>query len=116
MSGYNKESKFRNQYMRTLFLCSDNKVEAHVGEEYDEFLIVPEDLTTSNFGGWRTALKKKVIHLALEGGKDSVTVYLDCPAPFLALLIDLQVILRTEGDVTIYLNGGAGKPTPLGGG
>ena len=89
--------------MQTLLICSEKNIINHVNEEYNDFIKVPNTPTANIFSEWKNRIKQSVVKLSTENGNDSVEVYLDSTAPYLAVLIDLQVMLKSESGLELII-------------
>jgi len=92
--------------MRTLFIVSEKKIEAHRGEEYDYILEVTDEPTTENIKEMANRVRGRIRSLWMDqGGYDDrrVECHLDAASPFNTMLIDLQLILKEEEGIAIEL-------------
>jgi hypothetical protein len=100
--------------MKTLFIVSEQKVEDHVGEEYDYILEVEDQPTTATIGETFNRIRTRIRALWMEQVKDDgegadneadpkVVCYLDAASPFASMLIDLQVVLKDAEGIAIEL-------------
>jgi hypothetical protein len=93
--------------MKTLFVCAECNIEDHVGEEYDEIIEVENQPTTATIQEWANRIKGRIRKLAhqlqKEGEEQVVVVTLDGPSPYNAMLINLQVRMKPEEDITVEL-------------
>ena len=99
--------------MKSLFICSANKINNHVGEEYDSILEVIDQPTTDNIQEyanrirgriralWMEQLKTEALETVLESPK--VVCHLDGPTPYNAILNNLQIIMKAEEEIVIEL-------------
>jgi len=92
--------------MKTLFVCSDRKINTHVGEEYDFILEVPDQPTTENIADWAARIRTRIRSMwkEQEGTPDAkVVCHLDGPTPYNAILNNLQIIMKAEENIVIEL-------------
>ena len=94
--------------MKTLLIVSSRRVNVHVGEEYDSILEVEHQPTTDTIQSWAYRIKDTIRNLWHEqtqaGDKEpKVVVYIDAAGPFVAMLINLQIIMGAEEGIVIGL-------------
>jgi hypothetical protein len=103
--------------MKSIFVVSDARVNMHVGEEYDVIIEVADQPTTDNIQTYADQVMEKIRELwkelsALPGDTDkSVVVHLDGASPFAAMLVNLQIIMKTQEGIDIILPWD--KPVPV---
>ena len=101
--------------MKTLFIVSDRRVNKHVGEEYDYILEVDDQPTTETIQEIFTRVRTRIRALWHEQVKpedpDAVAInpkvvcHLDAASPFVAMLLDLQIVLKEAEGIEIELPG-----------
>lgn len=99
--------------MKSLFVCSTNKINNHVGEEYDSILEVIDQPTTENIQEYANRIRGRIRALWAEQVKPSdpnaavvnpkVVCHLDGPTPYNAILNNLQIIMKAEEEIVIEL-------------
>jgi hypothetical protein len=106
--------------MKTILICSDRKMNNHVGEYYDEIIEVPHQpvfqdpsrgTDTHDEGRYIQPYFDKIQRAILslwekdKGDCDEpiVSVWLDAASPFNAMLIDLKVVLNDSKGIVIEL-------------
>ena len=99
--------------MKSLFVCSEEKVNNHVGEEYDFIMEVPDQPTTENIADWANRIRVRIRSLWMEQVKPEdpnfvamnpkVLCFLDGPTPYNAILNNLQIIMKAEENIFIEL-------------
>jgi len=103
--GYNPK---KGVAMKTLFIVSSKRVNAHAGEEYDYILEVEHQPTTETILNWANRIKdaiRALWHEQIQAGEKEpkVVVYLDAAGPFVAMLINLQIIMGAEEQIVLEL-------------
>ena len=96
--------------MKSLFVCSANKINNHVGEEYDSILEVTDQPTQSNIDEYANRIRGRIRALWMEQ-KDpnaaienpKVVCYLDAPTPYNGILHNYQIIMKDEEGIVIEL-------------
>lgn len=100
--------------MKTFLVVSDRKIQDHMGEEWDDYIEVPHQPTTDVIQEWANRIRGRIRKLwnedatsedepRDEGDPQEVHVYLDAASPFNAMLINLQIIMKTEEDIVVEL-------------
>ena len=94
--------------MKTLFVVSERRVNAHVGEEYDEIIEVEHQPTTETIQDRANQVKDRIRALWHEQVKDGasdmrVCVHLDAASPFNAMLLNLRIIMKVEEGIVVDL-------------
>ena len=99
--------------MKSLFICATNKINNHVGEEYDSILEVSDQPTTENIQEYANRIRGRIRSLWMEQLKpedpntavvnSKIVCYLDGPTPYNASLNNLQIIMKAEEEVVIEL-------------
>ena len=94
--------------MKTLFICSDKKINSHVGEEYDCILEVQDQPTTETILEHANRIRGRIRSLWMEQiqAKDSdpkVICHLDGASPYNAMLLNLQIIMKADEGIVIEL-------------
>jgi hypothetical protein len=98
----------KGESMKTLFVCSDKKINNHVGEEYDSILEVQDQPTTETILDWANRIRGKIRALWMEQVQSKtpepkVVCYLDGPTPYNAVMMNLQIIMKAEEGVVVEL-------------
>jgi hypothetical protein len=90
--------------MRTIFICSERKINNYVGEYYDEVIEVPHQPTVEGIEAIAKSVHKGICKLWEEDKADlerteepCVEAYLDAASPFNSMLIDYQVVMKDAG-------------------
>lgn len=94
--------------MKSLFVCSSNKINNHVGEEYDFILEVIDKPTTENISEYANRIRGKIRSIWMEqvntnDPEPKVVCHLDGPTPYNAILNNLQIIMKEEEKIVIEL-------------
>jgi hypothetical protein len=96
--------------MKTFLIYSEKKINNHVGEYYDEIFEVPHTPTTSSIESDAVQIRiliKKLWDLDTadpnRDGDIGVVVYLDAASPYVAMLIDYQIVMEKEQGIKIHL-------------
>jgi hypothetical protein len=94
--------------MKSLFVCSEKKINDHVGEEYDFILEVQDQPTTETIQDWANRIRGRIRALweeqIREGTSDmKVVCSLDGPTPYNAILNNLQIIMKAEEGIVVEL-------------
>jgi len=96
--------------MRTLFVCSERKINDHVGEYYDDIFEVPHQPTTTDIQDYAVEVRQRIRDLWKQDVEDKdrdgdsvVVVSLDAASPYNAMLIDYQIVMGKEEGVTVEL-------------
>jgi hypothetical protein len=94
--------------MRTLFICSERKINDHVGEYYDAIIEVPHQPFIDKDGGFEKIAKEVMDNIKQlwredcedeeREGDPCVEAHLDAASPFNAMLIDYQVMLAAQDE------------------
>jgi hypothetical protein len=92
---------------KTLFVCAKARINAHVGESYDEILEVETTPTTETIDRWGSAIMRSIRSLHQQdkaaGGDGLVKAYLDGASPYNQILMNLQIIMKQEDGINIEL-------------
>lgn len=96
--------------MKTMLVCSERKINNHIGEYYDEIIEVPHQPVTKNIEesakhireSIRSLWKKDVEDEEREG-EPCIQVNLDAASPYNAMLIDYQIVVGTEEKIKLEL-------------
>jgi len=101
--------------MKTLLVCAEDLLPEHVGESYDDVLVVDELLTTLTIQEWALRVKDHIRKLwhEDEGDDKGVGVWMHGAAPFDAILINLQILMREEEGIRVELPYLEGREVPL---
>lgn len=96
--------------MKSLFICSERKINDHVGEYYDDIIEVPHQPVSKGIEEIAAKVRESIKNLWKEDQQDSeregepcVKAYLDGASPFNAMLIDYQIVLGKEEGITLEL-------------
>jgi len=96
--------------MKTLFICSERKINDHVGEYYDGIVEVPHQPIRNDIekiaGQVRQEIRKLWQEDEADGereGEPCVQAHLDAASPFNAMLIDFQIVMGKEEGITLEL-------------
>jgi hypothetical protein len=95
--------------VKTLFVCSEQKINEHVGEYYDDILEVPHQPVSTNISLHSKDVRRRIRDLwnsdeiRKEGEEREVHVYLDAASPFNAMLIDFQIVMGEEEGIVVKL-------------
>lgn len=92
--------------MKSMIILAENKIDDHVGEEYDVIMVVDNSPTTENIQDYANEVVGHIRNLWTEQeGKEhrSVVVYLDASCLFSAMLVNLQIIMKKQDDIDITL-------------
>ena len=96
--------------MRSLFVCAECNVNAHVGEYYDDIFEVPDQPLSSKIPDYATEVRERIRDLWKADTEDDerdgdpvVHVHLDAASPFNAMLIDFQVVMMEAENITVEL-------------
>lgn len=95
--------------MKTLFVCASDKINQHVGEEYDAVIEVNSCPTTENVDPDAQRIMDAAVGLwDSMDGKDNdrrVVCTLHGPNVFLLILLNLEIILKKEKGIVLDLSG-----------
>ena len=90
--------------MKSLLIIDDGTRDNHVGEEYDDFLIVDKVLSADDIDSWTDRIRQHIRKLWNEGGKeDGVNVLLDSSPHYDVILLSLQGVMNKDEKVTFVL-------------
>ncbi len=96
--------------MKTLFVCSERKVNNHVGEFYDEIIEVPHQPVSTEMPELARKVKAALRQLWKQDVDDKerkddpcVAAHLDAASPFNAMLQDFQYVLEKEENIKVIL-------------
>lgn len=92
---------------KTLFVCAASRMNAHIGETYDEIMEVENSPTTQTIDRWGESIMRSIRNLHQQdkaaGGDGVVKAFLDGASPYNQILMNLQIILKKEGNIDIEL-------------
>lgn len=97
--------------MKTLFLVSPRFVNKHAGEEYDAILEVEHQPTVETIGDWHNRVRGRIRSLWKEQEQEVavvnpvVKVFIDAAPPFIAMIRNLQIIMKSEEGIVIEIPG-----------
>ena len=96
--------------MKTLFVCSERKINDHVGEFYDNIFEVPHQPTVNGIQDYAAEVRQRIRDLweedVADKGRDGepvVSVRLDAASPYNAMLIDFQIVMGKEEGIKVEL-------------
>ena len=96
--------------MKTLFVCSERKINDHVGEYYDAIIEVPHQPTANGIEEIATQVREEIRALWKQDAEDSeregepcIQAHLDAASPFNAMLIDYQIVVGKEEGIKLEL-------------
>lgn len=92
--------------MKTLFVVSEVKLLAHAGEEYDDYIVVDNEVTTDTIAEWAHRIHDRVRKLwAEDDGSEHrcVVVTLDAPLPYRAILQESRHLLKEQFGIVVDL-------------
>lgn len=96
--------------MKTLFVCSERKINDHVGEYYDGIVEVPHQPTADGIEDVAKLVREEIRKLWKQDQEDAerewepcVEAHLDAASPFNAMLIDYQIVMGKEEGVRLEL-------------
>lgn len=91
--------------MKSLLILNDQTRDRHVGEEYDEILEVPVEVTTENIGEWSARIKDSIRRLWSQDEAEGklVNIWLDAAIVFHTMLLNLQIRMLPEEGIKIEL-------------
>ena len=92
--------------MRTIFIVAGCKVNQHAGEEYDTIIEVLDEPTTDNIQTCADQVMSGIKELwkQQEGDSDrKIVAYMDATSPFLAMLLNLQIIMKAQDGIDIEM-------------
>jgi hypothetical protein len=96
--------------MRTLFVCSERKINDHVGEYYDAIVEVPHQPTADGIEKIAKQVRDEIRALWKQDqedperqGEPCIQAHLDAASPFNAMLIDYQIVMGKEESITLEL-------------
>lgn len=96
--------------MKTLFICSERKINDHVGEYYDGIVEVPHQPTADGIEEVAGRVREEIRALWKQDkedpereGEPRIEAHLDAASPFNAMLIDYQIVMGKEEGVTLEL-------------
>ena len=94
--------------MKTFFVCAENAIESHVGENYDDILEVSNQPTSPEMEEWANRVMDRIRRLHANDADATedervVSIWLDATGPFNAMLIDLQVLMKERENINIAL-------------
>ena len=96
--------------MKSLFICSERKINDHVGEYYDDIIEVPHQPTVGIIEKVAKQVRESIRELWKQDQNDSeregepcVHAFLDGASPFNAMLIDYQIVMGKEEKIKLEL-------------
>jgi len=94
--------------MKSLFICSDKKINSHVGEEYDCILEVQDQPTSDTILDMANRIRGRIRALWMDQVAEKntdmrVVCHLDGPTPYNAMLMNLQIIMKAEEGIIVEL-------------
>jgi hypothetical protein len=80
-------------------------LEDHAGEEYDDYVTVPDEPTTEIIQEWANRIRGRIRKLWNEDKDDDkgVEVYLDGPTPYHAIMCNLEIVMPVEEKIVVNL-------------
>jgi len=92
--------------MKTMFICVEDKINEHVGEEYDYILEVDGAPTTENIQEIADRIRGRIRALwnEQEGDDRVVSLKLHGPSPYNAMLMNLKIIMKQEEGIELVLD------------
>jgi hypothetical protein len=107
--------------MKSLIICSERKINYHVGEFYHDVIEVPHQPTSQVIEEIAKTVRQSIRDLwkadvedKEREGEPVVEAYLDAASPFNAMLIDYQIVMDKEEDIKLelpYLEGKTKRTT-----
>ena len=107
--------------MKSLIICSERKINYHVGEYYDDVIEVPHQPTSKGIEEIAKSVRSSIQNLWKEDVEDKeregepvVEAYLDAASPFNAMLIDYQIVMKKKEKIKLelpYLEGKTKRTT-----
>ena len=96
--------------MKTLFICSERKINDHVGKYFDSVVEVPHQPLVSGIEEIATLVREEIRKLWKQDVEDEeregdplIQAHLDAASPFNAMLIDYQIVLGKEDGIVMEL-------------
>lgn len=96
--------------MKTLFICSERKINDHVGEYYDDIIEVPHQPTSDKIEDVAKKVRESIRILWRKDeadedrdGEPCVQAVLDAASPFNSMLIDFQIVMGKEEEIRLEL-------------
>lgn len=99
--------------MKSLFICSERKINFHVGKYYDVVIEVPHQPVADEDGSFEKIAKEirssiaDLWKLDVEDkereGNPCIELYLDAASPYNAMLIDYQIVMEKKEGIKIDL-------------
>jgi hypothetical protein len=96
--------------MKTLFVCSERKINDHVGEYYDDVIEVPHQPVVDAIEEVARLVRESIRSLWRQDlqdpereGEPCVRAFLDAASPFNAMLIDYQIVVGKEENIKLEL-------------
>ena len=96
--------------MKTLFICSERKINDHIGEYYDAIVEVPHQPTADKIEDFAKQVREEIRKLWKMDSEDTeregepcVQATLDAASPFNAMLIDYQIVCGKEDGIKLEL-------------
>jgi hypothetical protein len=110
--------------MKSLIICSERKINYHIGEYYDVIIEVPHQPMANNKGSFEEIAKdvrqsicdlwKEDVEDTEREGEPCIEAYLDAASPFNAMLIDYQIVMKKKEKIKLelpYLKGKTKRTT-----
>ena len=96
--------------MKTMLVCSERKINSHVGEFYDDIFEVSDSPTTDDIQDIANETRQRIRDLWKQDvadterdGEPVVQVHLDGPSPYNAMLIDFQIVMAKAENIKVEL-------------
>jgi hypothetical protein len=90
--------------MKTLFVCDTKLLNKHVGEDYDNYVVVPHNPSAENIKEWADRIKQFVRELwASDSDVDNrkVVITLDAAGPFHVMVFNIKTIMLEDEKIVI---------------
>ena len=93
--------------MKNFLIVSERNIDNHVGEEWDDFIEVSNQPTTTDIDEWANRIRGRIRKLheadkkAYEDPK--IEVHVDAASPFVVVAQNLQIIMGGEENTKISL-------------
>jgi hypothetical protein len=96
--------------MKTLFVCSERKINDHVGKYFDAIIEVPHQPTADGIEDIACQVREEIrilwkqdIEDTEREGEPCIQASLDAASPFNAMLIDYQIVVGKEENIKLEL-------------
>ena len=92
--------------MKTLFIVGKSRIAEHGGESYDDYIEVEDAPTQETIREWAFRIMGRIRRLwAEDEGSDQrcVVATYDAAAPYKVILMEVQLLLKEQEDITIEL-------------